>query len=322
MDVKDLQKLTRGALRIWEEEGFIRLSRFTEKQHDALGARGYHPFREATAGIKFVFTTCGGSISFDFHAEAGCGAISCVGFDILVNGTLAHHVYKEGLPYDGRVEYEVEKTDAPCKVELYLSNVSIVKLKNIVFPADAAPLKGSRKLLCMGDSITQGIWSACPSHTYVHALARALDAEGLNQGVGGDMFFAGNLDENLPFDPDIITVAYGINDYYYGKLFTDAPKAYFEALSRLYGEKDVFVILPIWYGEETKKVEGHTLEEGRDYIRSIAQGYKNITVINGKDFVPHFPEFYFEESRMHPNDLGYFYYASAIGEAVKNKLFS
>lgn len=321
MELSKIKEITTGFVRMWEEDGFVHLSRFTEKQDALLGSRGGFDFHKgATSSIKFEFTTCGGEISFDYKAEQGCGAGQFFGFDITVDGVPSFHFFKESLPEEGKVEYSVPVSEKPVHVVAYFPNMAKLQIKNLILPDDRKPVKKNLKLLAVGDSITQGIWSVYPSQTYINMVAKELDAELLNQAIGGDIFFADNLDEELPFDPDIVTVAYGVNDFVYSHLTKDGVRVYFERLYSLYKNKKIFVILPIWFGEEDKPVDGIVLDDGRKRIRSLAEQYPNITIIDGKDIIPHFIDFYWDEVCCHPNDLGYFYYGRKIADIIKKEL--
>ena len=88
------------------------------------------------------------------------------------------------------------------------------KVKNTVaLLDDGATIEGlyrKYKMISFGDSITHGYDAIYPSLSYASQLAQNLDAEQLNKGIGGDIFFPALLDEKDAFEPDFITVAYGI----------------------------------------------------------------------------------------------------------------
>ena len=317
--VEKIKELTLGALRIWEEDGYVHFSRFTEAQAEIIAGRGFPFHVKATAGIKIEFTTCGGEISFDYRAQK-CVEKDCFNVEITSDGIPVHHVYTEGSVDTGIIKYTVPESKKRVHVAIYFPNLANMQIKNLVIPEDAAAVKKDMKLLALGDSITHGEWANHPNHTYISILANELNAEMVNQGVRGDEFFEGNIDADIPFAPDIVTVAYGANDYASGTLFGENPEKYFKKLYSLYSDKKVFVILPIWYGKEAEAVGGHTLEEGRAHIREIAEKYPNTFVIDCGNVVPHLPEFYHDEIMLHPNDLGYFYYGAYVSKAVKKEL--
>ena len=75
------------------------------------------------------------------------------------------------------------------------------------------PVEKQTKILFFGDSITQGYTSEFPSLTYTNIVTRELNAESVNQGIGAALFDATDLDEELPFSPEMVFVAYGTNDW-------------------------------------------------------------------------------------------------------------
>ena len=167
----------------------------------------------------------------------------------------------------------------------------------------------------MGDSITQGYDAAHPNQTYVNLLADAWDASVLNQAIGGDVFCPENLDPALDFAPDIITVAYGTNDWTLQVLQSGAAGEYLDKLTMLYPGVPVFVLLPLWREVENELRGGITLQQGRELLASWAENRENVFVIDCHHFVPFLPE-YFYDGVLHPNDMGYLYYARALEKAV------
>ncbi len=320
VSMEKIKELTFGAVRIWEDDGYVYFSRFTEKQEKLAFSRNFGAHNVATASIKIEFLTCGGEISFDYKASKVVPG-DCFNIEITRDGKPVHHVYVEGNDSEmGDLKYTVPASDAPVDISIYFPNLASMQIKNLILPADAVAVKKDLKLLALGDSITHGEWANHPNHTYINIVANELNAELINQGVRGDVFFADNIDEDLPFDPDIITVAYGANDYAGGKLVSEKPVEYLEKLYSIYGDKKIFVILPIWYGKEEELCNGYTLEDGRMYLKGLTEKYPNMTAINCGKVVPCLPEFYRDEIMLHPNDLGYFYYGAHVTKAIKKEL--
>lgn len=316
-----LRTFMTGALRIWEEDGYFRFSRFTEKQEACLDSRGFSffsMFRTANAGMRLEFLTCGGTMSFDYKAIA-CHENNAFGFEISIDGVPLYHLYDTVTPDVRAFQYEIPDTSKPSRVTLYFPYLADLWLRNIVIPEDSMPVSKKCKLLMLGDSITQGFWAQHMNQTYSNILADMLDAQMLNQGIGGDTFWADNLDPELPFDPDIVTVAYGVNDWAAGVLWSGSVEAYLEKLDSLYRDKKVFVLLPTWYlcGSEPKE-DGHTLQDGREHIRACAEKYPYMKVIDCSGFVPHLPDYYGDD--VHPSDMGFLYYGYHLTKEIEAHL--
>ena len=315
LTLDQIKAITAGALRIWEENGMFCFSRFTPAQEELLRQRDFHPKEGATSAMRLEFTTRGGTLSFDYQVDPGCER-DYYGIEITVDGLGMYHLYKQTLPDAGQVCYTVPASEKPVKVAVYFPNLACLRIGNVCLPEDHAPCRRSRKYLALGDSITQGYDATHPNQCYVNLLADALDAEVLDQAIGGDVFFAGNLDPQLPFAPDFITVAYGTNDWNRSVLISDAVGEYVDTLAKIYPHKPIFLLLPIWRAIETELRQGVTLAQGREFIAKAAQGHPNVHVVDCTRFVPFLPE-YFYDGVLHPNDLGFLYYAKALEQAIR-----
>ena len=173
------------------------------------------------------------------------------------------------------------------------------------------PVKPSKKLICFGDSITQGVDTLYTSNKYTSKLAEALDAEEFNKAVSGDRFFPELAASPEDFEPDYITVAHGTNDWARStkEEFLDWSKRFYQNLSRVYPNAKIFGITPIWR-KDTHSDERTPFAEFTDIADIIAEqakGLQNVTILNGYDFVPH-DENSYADLRLHPNDKGFNHY--------------
>jgi len=172
------------------------------------------------------------------------------------------------------------------------------------------PVKPGKKLLCYGDSITQGYDALYPSNKYISKLADFLDAEENNKAVAGDIFFPDLLSEKENLDPDYITVAYGTNDW--SKIsreeFGEKCTGFFSGLCKNYPDVPVFAISPLWRKDinDPPRKFGEFCEVERA-LRQCTKAYENVTVISGIDLIPH-SEHNFGDLRLHPNDGGFDHY--------------
>lgn len=312
-----LRTFMTGALRIWEEDGYFRFSRFTEKQEAVLEANGYEHQYKASTGMRLEFMSCGGVISFAYKTSPASGSGEYFGIEITADQLPIYHLYQEEMADNGMLCCRIPDTEKPCHVVVYFPNLAKLQIKELVIPEDSAPVSKSRKILMTGDSITQGYWSKHMNLTYSNILADALGADLLNQSIGGARFCEDYLDSELPFVPDVITVAYGVNDWAGGVLWSGAAERYLEKLHALYPHQKIFILLPIWYAGGTADIDGRSLQDGRQYIRSCAQKYANMQVLDGLHFVPHLPEFYWDNEQLHPNDMGFLQYGYQLTREIK-----
>ena len=172
----------------------------------------------------------------------------------------------------------------------------------------------------LGDSITHGFNAERQYLTYANILGDRLDAEILNQGIGGDKFHAPNIDAELPFTPDIITVAYGTNDWAAAiPELAEKIDEYFRKLRTVYPDTPVFAIPPIWRGNTDGIVKnGLSLEDVRTLVREKAEKYGCYAVDSARLVPP--AEAFFMDRFLHPNDTGFILYGVNLADIIKKEL--
>lgn len=300
-----------------EKDGYIFPKRFTEKQLEIAKNRGFFPRPNSTASMFLEFITDASEIKFDYFVCPGSSK-EYFSLDVLENGINTFNYDNSLKTEKGTMIIPLEK-EGKKKVTIYLPNLAGLGIKNFEINGKIEKTERKRKLLALGDSITQGYTTHHPYLTYVNLLAYYSDAYVLNQGIGGDVFYAGNLDESINFDPDIITVAYGTNDWSRQQNVKENADAYFEKLRKIYPQKPIFALLPIFRGGIQGDLRnGYSLEDIRKQIVSCAKKHK-VFVINCKDFVPHHEDYFFDKT-LHPNELGFIFYAKGVFEELKKHL--
>jgi lysophospholipase L1-like esterase len=147
-----------------------------------------------------------------------------------------------------------------------------------------------------------------------------LGYEIINQGIGGYVFEKDIVAE-IPFLPNKIIVALGINNHQY-----DASEnrrrisEFFEALCALYPSIKILALLPIYCGNPHIEMLDEKVQTIKALIREIAAGYANVQVIDADDMVPHFADYYMEDM-VHPNALGMELYGQNLAKAIKKIKF-
>ena len=189
--------------------------------------------------------------------------------------------------------------------------------------ASITPIKKSRKIICFGDSITQGYDATYTSSSYASKLTSFFGAETRNKGIGGEVFRPelARL-KDADFEPDIITVAYGTNDWNVDiskDVFIDRINEFFEALTQNYPTAKIFIIAPIWRADwQDEHAFGEFLGI-KEELLNVANKYQNTHLINGFDFVPNERDL-FSDKYLHPNDEGFSYYADNLVAEIKKYL--
>jgi len=304
----ECSELLQGALKI--QNGYP--ARLTENQRNWYHAisKEFADRADCTAGASVRFVTAQKSFSLSYEIVSYCRSTNVI--DVLENGVHTASVRMPDMQSNETVKI-CRETEGAAVIELVLPNTCGMRIKNLgVEDAVVAPPKPN-KLLCLGDSILQGIHSYHPTSSLSNILALELDAQLLNQSVGG-VGFRAELLEPLDFDPDWIFVAMGANDV----LVTESDEAeprireWFAKLRKLFPNKPIAAIVaPIW-NTRFPNVPGYRekAERIRGFIRQECEKW-GIQPIEGDPMVPHVRSC-FNEDGLHPNDLGFQCYARGV----------
>ena len=315
LSYEQLQAVTHGATSLEKTADGVRFWRMTEAQIKHYRDRGdeHQALRaECSAGIRLAFLTDSRTLTFSADLLPDL-TDRYLGFDLYENGVMIAHFGAENEPVKN---CRAELLAGESVVELYFPWAKGVVLNELCLDdgATVVPHKRSRTLLAFGDSITHGAHAVYPSLSYIHRLARMLDADLENRGVGGDKF-SSVIAEKEPFEnPDIVTVAYGTNDWSHMSLERferECPKM-LGILAKRYAAARIFVIAPIWRADwDRETCMGLPLRALYGRLCDYTAAYPNVTVIDAWNFVPHLPAF-FGDGRLHPNDLGMADYAERV----------
>ncbi len=323
LDGEDRGAFFRGCLELREEQPGILPVRFTDAQRAVYAEpEGRRTRSLCTAGVSLDIRTDTDRIDIAFASPRGARA--WIYFDVWVDDVLVGHAgHAKATDGPDAIECGIPcSNDGLRRVTMYLPHCRELYLVRVAVAPGAtvepAP-RHERNLLCTGDSITQGMTSLYPSNTYTVQLARQLGLNLLNQGVGGDVFNAESLDPGLPWHPDIVTVAYGTNDWGHcptANAFRAACKAYVDRLAAQFPDARVFVLTPLWRAdlEETRPM-GPFARLG-EILAEVCADHERVTVLDGLTLTPHTPAYYADE-RLHPNDLGFMHYAANLRNALE-----
>lgn len=314
-----IRSVTVGALSIAEQQDGIHFFKCTQKQIDAwtsisetLGERA-----KTTTGVRLDFHTNSKELRFT-PGHSGK-------YEILINNLLRQRfrVGKE-VPTDQEIVIPLcDPLGNPleeARVTLCLPSHSVGIIQSVELD-DGAYIRVPDydcKLLMIGDSITQGWDSTYDTFTYAYILSRALNANSINQGIGGAIFHEDTLDE-IDFDPDIVTIAYGTNDYSKYKTFEEFQghlTKFLDGIQSLYANKKIFVISPIWRGKTDSPMGDFA--KLRSMIAQEAEK-RGLIHIDGLSMVPPIPELFADEW-LHPNALGFGFFGENVTREILKHL--
>ena len=149
-----------------------------------------------------------------------------------------------------------------------------------------------------------------------------MNAEVVNQGIGGYYFNEATIDETiLPYAPDVITVAYGTNDYSHCESieeFTGPAERYIDKLAKLFPDTKILGILPIYRNDQNHQIKklyrSHSLDDARAILKGLYASHPNCEVLE-ETGIPHVPEAYVADF-LHPNEFGF----SLMSQGVIGKI--
>ncbi len=301
--------------------------RFTKAQEEAYIPTDniLYSKTKSSAGVRLSFET---NTSF-LKLTVECGYIhtrNFAGFDVYVNGNLHTHLL-EPLSMDKdiyiyTITSKFGNTDTK-NVTVYLPFTARTSVLSVDVDDNAfiTPLKKDKKMLCFGDSITHGFNAYNPSFSYVSRLTDLLGTDTINKGIGGDRFYPPLSAAKDDITPDIITVAYGTNDWHLStpEEFDLNSQKFLSNLSENYPTAKIFALTPIWRGDRDNPKLIRNFDYIGERIIEVAASLPNVISLNGYDFVPHDPAFFLPDM-LHPNDFGFFHYAANLYAEMKKHL--
>lgn len=303
------------------ENGRAEFIRFTDKQKEVYKNRNFVGQPPCNSGVCFDFTYDGQLIAFEFDVISVTSrkflSIDIYDGDVMVDSLFTY------TDSEGQRQFFYKFADKKeRRVRIFLPYSCGLEIWNFNLDDGShftpTSTEGRLKYLAIGDSITHGYDTHYTSMSYATTVARHFDAVYLNHGVGGYVFLAESLDEELPFNPDVITVAYGTNDW--GRYCADEEKyfnavnEYCDKLCAIYPDSKIFGILPVWRADEDRRPERMPFTRVYEILREVYAAH-GIAVIDGEKAVPHLRPFYTDG--LHPNTIGQHVYGLSVIEALE-----
>lgn len=332
LSLDKIKEITLGAVRIEQDETGFNFYRFTKEQQELYAQRRedfyYKTF--CSAGVQLRFKTNSRSLKIKVSFDLGYTR-SYYAMDIFVDGKMVDCIcnYKGvELPRDYTTvnlpskteEKIIELPSGEKEIKICLPWSKRTRIEEIALE-DGAKVVAQRpkyKMLCFGDSITQGYDAQHPSNTYTYQLASFLDAQEFNKAIGGDTFFPELASSCEDFVPDFVTVAYGTNDWSRctRQETEEYCRSFYQTLSQKYPNAKIFALTPIWRADLNEKREFGVFADVEKMIVEQTKDFNNVFVVSGFDFVPHDCDLYADE-RLHPNDEGFAHYYKNLSAKIK-----
>ncbi|MBQ8605877.1 MAG: hypothetical protein IJ408_04000 [Clostridia bacterium] len=319
LDFETIKKITFGYVSFSQKEDKLAFYRLTEAQKAAF-------VREQESHIKKVNATCG--IRFDFitdsktfkmaFSDVGSGSSrTFYSFDVYENGEMIYSYFGDYEKVSAD-EFSVSLS-GNSRVQVFFPNLSSFSVVSVELDdgATVTPVVPKCNILMHGDSITHGYDAIYSSQSYANRVARKLDAQIVNTAIGGAVFNPEVIEKPEGFEPDLITVAYGTNDW--SKLekakFQNNFITFIEKLNETYPGVPKYYILPIWRGDNGRVTDCGTFDDHREYMKKEIEK-RGCIALESMDFVPHDAHM-FSPDLLHPNDNGFFHYANNLIKHIK-----
>lgn len=303
LSFSQIKELTKGAVTVTEGTAGIQFQRYTANQIAAFE-------KEARCFFKRAQHTCG--IRIDFYTDSPVLTVS-VGeagkYEVMIDLLTA---FVES--FEAPDSFTVDLGNGTKRVTIVLPSHTpgVIRAVELADGASVTPVEYPVKIAFYGDSITQGSHSEKDTQSYAWLVTRYYDADSLILGVGGATYFPDTVEAN-GFDPDIVIITLGTNDFE-GEQTMDVVRGwcsgYLDRLCALYPDKKIFYVTPIWRADGERCLLAGTMEDLRNMVANEASK-RNMTIIDGHKLVPHRIE-YFADGFLHPNDLGFALFAQNL----------
>ena len=327
----ELKSATLGSVLTEEEGGRVRFHRFTAPQ-EAFYADRKPTVARSTSGVKLSFVTDSEILFLKGFTEQ-IHSRTFYSVDVFVNGEFFDDIcnfeetemlrrYVE-TPFPlGEFEKNIFLPSGEKEILIHLPWSVDFRLEEVSLSDGASflPKKPEKKLLCFGDSITQGFDALHPSRKYTARLADYLGMEEFNKAVGGEFFKPELSALRDDFTPDFITVAYGTNDWsnHLREVFEESCRGFFKNLVENYPDTPVLAITPLWRKIWRKEKPFGDFRYVNEFIFRETRQYETVTVVDGFGFIPPYSD-YFADLTLHPNGAGYDRYFEGIRAFLKEK---
>ena len=302
-----------GAVDHWIDEAGLHFTKYTPQQLTAWEQTAPYLVDnlKATTGIRLDFHTDAAEVIFEMTGGRN--------FEVKVDGMLTHQFKTDGEAEGGTFTVNLGKPGEMKHVVFSFPSHGKPGILRSVCVEDGAkvlPHSFDKKLLFLGDSITQGWESTFDLQSYAYRVSEAMNAESVIYGIGG-AFFEPKVPCSMPYDPDVVFVAYGTNDYNNFKTLVEIKSraaAYLQSVKEQYQDAQIYVITPTWRTDYDTPKESGYFQECCDSIGEIAKSL-GLTVIDGMALVPHCAEFL--SDYVHPNLSGHGMYAQNLLKQIK-----
>jgi len=237
---------------------------------------------------RFSASLLSGPGQIDFSGRYGRRLDLSETLDIEVDGTLSHNRLKNGVIRFNEGE----------EITIHLPNHHEV---GWILEGSIEPVENTAEtLLCLGDSIIQGVGVHRSSEGLCTRLGSILEMNVLNQGLAGTLV---NPRMVVPLEKaiDYVLLGYGTNDWSLREDkadFIEDVNELFIRLRTLYPHQPIVLLTPLYRADHDRIEPLGSFEEIGSILGEAASRHKNVTVLDGAALSLHDQ---FDDGFLHPN---------------------
>lgn len=296
-----MKKIFKGCLDVKKNSlGYFGV-RFSETQLKYFKNLGEHYEIRSLCGASIYLEFINKSNKIQIKFNANNYARNNFSIDIYKNDSFLENKYYGKNIKNGVITIMDEEVGN--KYEIYFPNTCSWYIEELEGKVEEIKVENLKKVLVLGDSISQGMETLNPSITYVNLLKKIKKWNILNQSIGGLEFDSKTIEKIKNFNPELIIIALGTNDILktieIEKKYKEIEK-YINKIKILYKMKEIVIITPIPILNKKYEKNNIKLQEKLNEI-GIKNNYK---VIFGKELIIKDKKFYFDKE-IHPNELGF-----------------
>jgi len=313
-----------GCETVRQTEGAVQFHRLP----DALAAHYRHDAGsrirlECTSGVRLRFATTTRRIRIGLRY--GDAARPFYRGELTVDGRAAG-VFGPDEPAEASEDaLSILADERPARVEVWLPHLVRTDLLflDVDEGADVTPsAPRGRRWLALGDSITQGMTAPLPTQTWVAQTATALGLDVRNYGIGGGKLEDFLADAELGWPYDLLTIAYGANDFNVGR----PPEQVGANAARLLARQAaahpgamLVLITPLpWAGRSEPNPIACSLQDYREALTDASDARPSCFLIDGTSLVPDDTRYFVDN--VHPNAEGMMLFARNFAAALRSIL--
>ena len=317
---EQVKSAARGVARVEEIDGKINFFRFTAEQDDFYARRDkdFHRKSHASSGVILEFDTDSRTLGLSVEISSGSSR-RFTAHSIFADGKRIGQLGSALAPELVRECYEgsFDLGDGTKRVKILFPWAACSKVAALTLDDSASftPVQKEKTMILFGDSITQGYDAAIPENSYASQLVAALDANGINKAIGGEVFCPELASFPDAVKPDLITVAYGTNDWSRFCRLPENAAAFYRTLRKTYPNTPIVALAPVWRADWQDRPDHSNFRLVAEGIAKIAEEVENVHFIDCFGFIPEDTALY-SDAYLHPNDEGFRYYAENLIQAI------